>query len=68
MPQAFWAVLYKMAARGHFVIPIDANIHRVLVILDLNGYGEYEFESFFLSFFSKWPQRPFWKSDLRQKQ
>ena len=23
-PQAFWAFLYKMAARGHFVSPIDA--------------------------------------------
>ena len=39
-PQAF---LYKMAARGHFVFPIDAKNHRVLVICDLNGYGEYEF-------------------------
>ena len=32
-----------MAARGHFVFPIDAKNHRVLVIWDLNGYGEYEF-------------------------
>ena len=31
-----------MAARGHFVFPIDAKNHRVLVIWDLNGYGEYE--------------------------
>ena len=23
MPQAFWAFYYKMAARGHFVFPID---------------------------------------------
>ena len=43
MPQAFWAFLYKMAARGHFVFPIDDKNHRVLVIWDLNGYGEYEF-------------------------
>ena len=33
-----------MAARGHFVFPIDANNHRVLVIWDLNGYGVYEFD------------------------
>ena len=33
-----------MAARGHFVFPIDDKNHRVLVIWDLNGYGEYEFE------------------------
>ena len=32
-----------MAARGHFVFPIDVKNHRVLVIRDLNGYGEYEF-------------------------
>ena len=38
------AFLYKMAARGHFVFPIDAKNHRVLAILDLNGYGEYEFD------------------------
>ena len=44
MPQAFWAFLYKMAARGHFVFPIDAKNHRVLVIWDLNGYVEYEFD------------------------
>ena len=44
MPQAFWAFLYKMAARGHFVFPIDDKNHRVLVIWDLNGYGEYEFD------------------------
>ena len=31
-PQAFGAFLYKMAARGHFVFPIDAKNHRVLVI------------------------------------
>ena len=43
-PQAFSAFLYKMAARGHFVFPIDAKNHRILVIWDLNGYGEYEFE------------------------
>ena len=43
-PQGFWAFLYKMAARGHFVFPIDAKNHRILVIWDLNGYGEYEFE------------------------
>ena len=33
-----------MAARGHFVFPIDAKDNRVLVIWDLNGYGEYEFD------------------------
>ena len=43
-PQAFWAFGYKMAARGHFVFPIDAKHHRVLVIRDLNGHGEYEFD------------------------
>ena len=37
-PQAFWEFLYKMAARGHFVFPIDAKNHKVLVIWDLNGY------------------------------
>ena len=42
MPQAFWAFLYKMATRGHFVFPNDDKYHRVLVIWDLNGYGEYE--------------------------
>ena len=43
-PQAFWAFVYKMAARGHFVFPSDAKNHKVLVIWDLNGYGEYEFD------------------------
>ena len=33
-----------MAAWGHFVFPIDAKNHKVLVIWDLNGYGEYEFD------------------------
>ena len=33
-----------MAARGHFVFPSDAKNHKVLVIWDLNGYGEYEFD------------------------
>ena len=33
-----------MAARGHFVFPINAKNHRVLVIWDLNGYGKYEFD------------------------
>ena len=33
-----------MATRGHFVFPIDAKNHRVLVIWDLNGYDEYEFD------------------------
>ena len=33
-----------MAVRGHFVFPIDATTnHKVLVIWDLNGYGEHEF-------------------------
>ena len=40
-PQAFWAFLYS---GGHFVFPIDAKNHKVLVIWDLNGYGEYEFD------------------------
>ena len=44
MPLAFWTFVYKMAARGHFVFPIDAKNHRVLAIWDLNGYGEYEFD------------------------
>ena len=43
-PQAFWAFWYKMDARGHFVSPIDAKNHKVPVIWDLNGYGEYEFD------------------------
>ena len=38
MPQAFWAFVYKMAARGHFVFPIDAKNHRVLVIWDWGLY------------------------------
>ena len=33
-----------MATRGDFVFPIDAKNHRILVIWDLNGYGEYEFD------------------------
>ena len=33
-----------MAARCHLVFPIDARNHKVLVIWDLNGYGEYEFD------------------------
>ena len=37
MPQAFWAFLYKMATRGHFVFPIDDKNHRVLV-----SYGLYK--------------------------
>ena len=44
MSRAFWAFLYKMAARGHFVFPIDAKNHKALVVWDLNGYGEYEFD------------------------
>ena len=44
MPQAFWAFLYKMATRGHFVFLINDKNHRVLVIWDFNGYGEYEFD------------------------
>ena len=43
-PQVFWVFLYKMAAIGHFVFAIDAKNHRVLVIWELNGYGEYEFD------------------------
>ena len=30
-----------MAARGHFVFPIDGKNHRVLVIWNLNGYDEF---------------------------
>ena len=37
-PQAFFV------QNGHFVFPIDDKNHRVLVIWDLNGYGEYEFD------------------------
>ena len=33
-----------MAARGHFIFPIDTKNHGVLVIWDHNGYGEYEFD------------------------
>ena len=33
-----------MATRGHFVFPIDAKNHKVLVIWNLNVYGEYEFD------------------------
>ena len=35
-----------MAARGHFLFPINAKNHKVFVIWDLivNGYGEYEFD------------------------
>ena len=42
-PLAFWDFFYKMAARGYSVFPIDTKNHKVLVIRDLNGYGEYEF-------------------------
>ena len=41
---SFLKFVYKMAARGHFVFPIDAKNHKVLVIWDLNGYGEYVFD------------------------
>ena len=44
---SFWAFLYKMAARGHFVFPIEDKNHKVLVIWDLNGYGENEFNRCF---------------------
>ena len=33
-----------MAARGHFVFPIDAKNHKVLGIGDRNGYCEYKFD------------------------
>ena len=33
-----------MATRGHFVFPIDVKNDNVLVICDLNGYGEYELD------------------------
>ena len=32
----------KQLNRGHFVFPIDAKNHKVLVIWELNGYGEYD--------------------------
>ena len=38
------SIFIQMAARGHFVFPIDARIHSVLVIWDINGYGKYEFD------------------------
>ena len=38
------AILEVRFARGHFVFPIDEKNHRILVICDLNGYGEYEFD------------------------
>ena len=38
-----------MAARGHFGFPIDAKNHRVLVIWDLNGYGEYDLIGVFVT-------------------
>ena len=41
---SFLSIFIQMAARGHFVFPIDDKNHRVLVIWDLNGYGEYEFD------------------------
>ena len=34
----FSSFLCKMAARGHFVFPIDAKNYKVLVIWDLSGY------------------------------
>ena len=37
-------LFYKIATRGHFVLPIDAKNHRVIVIWDLKGYGKYEFD------------------------
>ena len=42
-----------MAARGHFVFPIDAQNHRVLLIWDLNGYGEYDLIGVFVT--KLWP-------------
>ena len=40
-PQAVWAFLYKMAPEAILFFPIDAKNNRVLVIWELNGYGEY---------------------------
>ena len=37
-PQAFWAFLYKMAARGHFDFPIDAKNHRVPGFTNLTNF------------------------------
>ena len=41
---SFLSIFIQNASRGHFVFPIDAKTHKVLVIRDLNGYGEYEFD------------------------
>ena len=41
---SFLNICIQNGSRGHFVFPIDAKNHRVLVIWDLNGYGEYEFD------------------------
>ena len=38
------SIFIQNGPRGHFVFPIDDKNHRVLVIWDLNGYGEYEFD------------------------
>ena len=46
-----------MAARGHFVFPIDAKNHRVLVIWELNGYGEYELDWCTVFVTKLWRQR-----------
>ena len=46
-----------MAARGHFVFPIHAKNHKVLVIWDLNGYGEYEFDWCICDKVIIWPEQ-----------
>ena len=65
---------FRMAARGHFVFPMDAKNHKVLVIWDLNGYGEYDWcicdkvmaisdqcATFFFS--QNGCRRPFWMTE-----
>ena len=44
-----------MAARCHFVFPIDDKNHRVLVIWDLNGYGDMNLIGVFVT--KLWPEQ-----------
>ena len=43
-PQGFEHFYTKWPPEASLFFPIDAKNHRVLVIWDLNGYGEYEFD------------------------
>ena len=43
-PTSFLSIFLQNGRQRPFVIPIDAKNHRVLVLWDLNGYGEYEFD------------------------